>query len=61
MRMIGRFLRLPKRFSVCIATVYERWDFAVCDLAVIDRRYRFIAGVNVTFLDNREIGRINLG
>jgi hypothetical protein len=42
MEMIGRFLRLPKRCSVCIATVYERWDFAICDSAVIDRRYRAV-------------------
>jgi hypothetical protein len=32
-----------------------------CGSAVIDRRYRLIAVVNATFLDNREVRRIDCG
>jgi len=34
---------------------------AICDSEDIDRRYRLIVVGNATFLDNREIGRINIG
>ena len=50
------FRSADKEFGGSVAVVLCSLGF--CDSAVIDRRYRFIAVVSATSLDNREFGCI---